>query len=158
MSMAMHANTRKTAGRKAMELTAIAAAGLACVLVAGLATGAKPAAAPLFPLLRGAVEGLNGAAPALLLVLGAVAGLVTRLSPTHIGLASVAALPLAAFAEILADRTSHNLIPFELVMYLVLALPAMIGAALAVWIQSTCKRLFSRSGGDEQHSSCGMRI
>lgn len=109
-------------------LAGVALLGLACVLGPALAAGTKPMPAPLFPMLRAAIEKLDWIAPVLLCVLGVGCGLSTRLDAWWIGLASVSTLPLAAFAEIAADGTSHNLIPFELAMYAVLAVPGAIGA------------------------------
>lgn len=108
---------------------AIAMLGLVCVL--GPAVGKPLMTAPLFPLLRTAVEHLSPATFIGLGVLGLGAGLATRLPRAGIGLASIAALPLAAFAEMAADGTSHNLIPFELAMYAFMALPALLMATAA---------------------------
>lgn len=106
----------------------VAALGLMAVL--GPAIGRPLMPAPLFPLLRTAVEHVGWEALAALGVLGLVAGLATDLRPRWIGLSSIAALPLAAFAEIAADGTSHNLIPFELAMYAFMALPALLMSML----------------------------
>lgn len=108
---------------------AIAVLGVGCIIAPAIGTSPlKPA--PLFPLLRTGVEGLGWPAVAGLGVLGLVAGLITRLPVVGIAAASIALLPLAAFAEIAADPTSHNLIPFELLMYLMLSGPALFMALL----------------------------
>ncbi len=65
-----------------------------------------------------------------LVVAGLVAGVIARGRPLLGGLASVALLPVATFVEVLIDPTSHNLWPLEIVIYALLALPA-IGAAAA---------------------------
>jgi hypothetical protein len=109
-------------------LAVVAVAGLGCVMGPAIAAGVRPMASPLFPMLRASVEGLTWASAALLCVLGLAAGWATELAWARIGAASVVLLPLAALAEIVADGTSHNLIPFELAMYAMLAVPAAIGA------------------------------
>lgn len=108
-------------------LAGVAVLGLVCVVGPALASGAKPMQAPLFPMLRAAIEGLDSMALILLGVLGIACGLLTKIGTLKVGLASVSLLPLAAIAEIVVDRTSHNLIPFELAMYALLAGPAAIG-------------------------------
>ena len=107
---------------------AIAVGGVVCVVVPVLVSGKPMMPAPLFPLLRTGVEGLSWHAPLLLVLLGVGAGWLTRWWPLSVGLCSVAVFPVAAVAEIFKDSTSHNLIPFELIMYLFLSLPAMAGA------------------------------
>ena len=108
---------------------AIAALGVLCVV--GPVIGTSPLMpAPLFPLLRTGIEKMTWESVALMALVGFVAGVVTGLPRVGIAAASVGLLPLAAFAEMAADGTSHNLIPFELVMYGVMGLPVLGMAAL----------------------------
>ena len=109
--------------------------GLACVTMPVVIRGESLMPAPLFPLLRTAVEQLNWMPIAALAALGLMAGVFTRLWPPLIALASVAALPVAMIAEIVADPTSHNLFPFELVMYAAMALPVLLAALAGRWIR-----------------------
>lgn len=90
-----------------------------------VAEGAAAIPAPLFPLLRTSIEQMTWAPIALLAALGLLAGLLTRLWPLFIALASIATLPIA---ELVADPTSHNLFPFEWVMYLFMAVPVLLTA------------------------------
>jgi hypothetical protein len=86
--------------------------------------------APLFPLLRTSVEGVRGDSFLAIATVGFLAGLLCRIPAPFIGLACMALFPLAAFAEIAADKTSHNLIPFELIMYGIYSIVPFLGGLL----------------------------
>jgi len=110
-----------------MAIVVISLLGLGCVLLSGLmAQRLRPA--PLFPLLRTSVEEMNLYTIAALVVLGLLGGLLTRLPVFAIALASIATLPAAMFLEIVADPNSHNMFPIELFIYLLLQIPALLGA------------------------------
>lgn len=133
-------NGRISWGEHLLIGVVIAAVGVGCV-VAPVMVSSKPLMdAPLFPLIRTGVESLSWPAPTALLVLGLIAGVVTRWHPVAIGAASVAVFPVVAIAEMVKDPTSHNLIPFEMVMYGFLAVPAVLGA----WVGGVVAR---RGGG-----------
>jgi len=123
--------------RRALDTAAvlvIVLAGLACVLYSGLsAPRLRPS--PLFPLLRTSIEGMTWQTLAALAALGLLAGLLTRLPVFAIGLASIATLPVGMVAEIFYDPTSHNMFPFEFVVYLLLQVPALLGALLGLGIR-----------------------
>ena len=68
---------------------------------------------------------------AALIAAGTIAGVVARGRPVLGGLASVALLPVATLVAVVLDPSSHNLWPLEIVLYLLLALPAIGAAALA---------------------------
>jgi hypothetical protein len=87
--------------------------------------------APLFPLLTTGIEGMNGYTIAGLVALGLLAGLLTRLPAFAIGFASICLLPAAMVLEMMADQRSHNLFPFEFLLYLLLQIPALLGAFAA---------------------------
>lgn len=115
-------------------LLLISALGLMCFLLPTIVAGTPLEPAPLFPLLRTSVEHLHWATFVGLACIGFIAGLLTRWPVALIAAASVIALPTAMFLEIAKDGTSHNLLPFELVMYAAFALPplalAMMGRML----------------------------
>jgi hypothetical protein len=73
--------------------------------------------APLFPLLRDAVEGIGLTQLVLLFAVGVVLGLVSTSRALLLGAAAISALPVAAFAEMIKDPGSHNLFPFEFAFY-----------------------------------------
>lgn len=109
-------------------LAIVAVLGVVCIVVPVLNLPRMPA--PLFPLLRTGVEKLGVIPIALLATLGLVAGLATRAPVWAIAIASVALLPCAAIAEMVKDGTSHNLIPFEIIMYGFMAIPVLAMAAV----------------------------
>lgn len=89
------------------------------------------------PLLRCVSWGFAGVYAAAALGLGWLSG---RGWPVALGM--VAPLPLAFLIEVLRDPTSHNLWPFEAVMYW---LPAFALAFVAAWIGRLARRAFSGS-------------
>ncbi len=84
--------------------------------------------APISSVVRAAVENAGIAAVLGLFVAGAVARYFTAASIWLVGFGTVAALPLFAFAEMLADPMSHNLWPIEFVIYGIGATPGILGA------------------------------
>ena len=119
----------------ALAMAIIAALGLLCVVAPVLMRREPLMPAPLFPVVRTGVEQIGWDAFVGLALLGLCAGLITRLWPPLIALASIAALPVAMFAEIIADSTSHNLFPIELAMYLMLAVPVLLAALVGRWLR-----------------------
>ncbi|HWL94554.1 MAG TPA: hypothetical protein VNT79_13610, partial [Phycisphaerae bacterium] len=87
--------------------------------------------APLFPLVRTAIEGLSALAFVFLFISGLILGALCPKHPVRLGLCTMAAFPLLAFAEMVTDSTSHNLWPIEFVMYGVMSLAAVCGAYIA---------------------------
>ncbi|WP_162126109.1 hypothetical protein [Flavobacterium phycosphaerae] len=66
----------------------------------------------------------------LFLLAGLAAGYYFKLNPWGIGLCLVLLFPIASFYEMTVYRGSHNLIPFELIIHFLMALPAIAGAFL----------------------------
>jgi hypothetical protein len=87
--------------------------------------------APLFPVVRNAVEHVGLPALGFLVVVGLLLGAVSQLQPLKLGAAAILFLPLAAIAEIVADPTSHNLWPLEFVIYGLYGCLVAGGAALS---------------------------
>ena len=48
-----------------------------------------------------------------------------------IGLMSMALFPIAAICEMIVEPSSHNMFPFEFIIYGLITIPAIIGAYLA---------------------------
>ncbi len=86
--------------------------------------------APLFPMVREAVEHLHPGSFIALAVVGLLAGILGTSSWIILGLTTVAALPLCTIAELAVDSTSHNLLPFEFVMYAGFSIPAIFAAGI----------------------------
>ena len=113
----------------ALAVVVIALLGLACVLlpvVVSPPTRLRPA--PLFPLLHAATARMTWVPIAALAALGLLGGLFTRLPTFLIAPASIAALPVAAIAEMIVDPTSHNLFPIEFLIYFLMGVPVMLAA------------------------------
>jgi len=118
------------AGRRLIECVILAVAGVAVFVAPVLFISSPWYPAPLFPILRNAVEYLSKGALVWLFVAGGVAGLIFRsLNPMVVGLSMLALLPVAAVAEMMGDPTSHNLWPLEFAMYAVISLAPAAGAA-----------------------------
>lgn len=117
-----------------VTLVVVAGLGLLSFVLPTVLAGGTLLPAPLFPLLRSSVEHLTWIPLAGLVVIGAAAGVFTRLPPALIALASVIAFPVAMLAELVADPTSHNLFPFEMAMYLAFAQPPFVAAMAGRWL------------------------
>lgn len=83
---------------------------------------------PLFPLIRTGIEGISKYSLIFLLLSGFIVKLFSNLPFWQIGPMSMALFPLAAICEMIADSSSHNMFPFEFIMYGFLTIPAIIGA------------------------------
>lgn len=107
----------------------IAILGLLSILVPALLNSdLKQYEAPLFPWLRTALEGISMYSFALLFISGAIVKYVSEPSFWKIGFMSMVLFPIATILEIIVDSTSHNLFPFEFILYAVYATPAIVGA------------------------------
>lgn len=86
---------------------------------------------PLFPVITNAQEHLGLWQLVLLFVVGLLLGLLfLKQRAPFLGALAVAALPLAAVAEMVADPTSHNLWPVEFMFYAFYGAIVATGAAL----------------------------
>jgi hypothetical protein len=88
----------------------------------------KPYESPLFPLLRTGIEGVSKYSFLFLLLSGFIVKLFSDAPSWKIGLMSMVLFPLAAICEMIADRTSHNMFPFEFIFYAFYTIPALAGA------------------------------
>jgi hypothetical protein len=88
----------------------------------------KPYESPLFPLLRTGIEGISKYSFLFLLLSGFIVKLFSDAPSWKIGLMSMVLFPLAAICEMIADRTSHNMFPFEFIFYAFYTIPALAGA------------------------------
>lgn len=127
--------------RTAIELTASAVAGFAAFLAPLIIVPPpKLFASPLFPLVRTAVENPRMASFIGLAIVGACGGFFGRSSWMLLGLVTMGIFPLCALAEIAKDSTSHNLLPFELIMYGVFSFAGVIGAGIGRLIHRAVNR------------------
>ncbi len=91
--------------------------------------------APLFPIVRSAIENLRLVPTVILLfATGAFLGFAYSKKCIALSFATMLFFPIYVVVEILADPTSHGLWPFEIVMYAVLTIPALLGAAFSSYL------------------------
>lgn len=115
---------------------AAAALGLVSVIAPVFILSRRECAAPLFPWVRSGIEGFSFLAAILLFSSGVLIGLRTPKRPLIVGMCTMAAFPLLAFAEMVADSKSHNLWPFEFLIYAVISLVAVAGAYVGKYMRS----------------------
>src|SRR5687768_16709930 len=60
-------------------------------------------------------------------IAGILIGYFLKLNPWLSGICLILVLPVASVCEIVLDSNSHNLFPFELIVYFVFALPPVAG-------------------------------
>jgi hypothetical protein len=95
--------------------------------------------APLFPLVRAAVEEMQLLTVAFLLASGLILGaLFHRRASPICAAAMVLWLPMVSITDMLIDATSHNLFPFEFGMYAILSLVPIFGS----WAGMVVRRAF----------------
>ena len=120
--------------KHATAITAAAMLGVIAVVVPTPQASIKYSES-LVPLIRNAIEqGSFGRDLVQLFVAGLLVGTYRGLPAALLGLSTMAFFPLLAFIEILIYPNSHNLIPFELAIYLVKAFPAIGGAYCSRWL------------------------
>lgn len=71
----------------------------------------------------------------LFLVVGFVFGFLYRLKPGIVGLSMIAIFLLATTYEMIVFRSSHNLLPFELIIYFSFSLPSIVGAQVGLYLK-----------------------
>ncbi len=125
-----------------VALIAMAAAGVISIVVPVLISPPKiwRSGETFVPAIRTGIESFSTATAVLLVVSGVIGGAVTTCRPVLLGLATMSVFPILAFAEMVRWPTSHNLIPFELMMYAALTVPGVVGA----FIGRGMKRLYRR--------------
>ena len=120
--------------------------GLLSLILPVLCSSQARVQAPLFPLVATGVEHMTLATFVLLFLSGVLLGGAFKGKASWVASFLVfAAMPLIIVAEGIVDRTSHNLLPFELAMYGVLSLITLLGAGIGVLMRR--KLLGVGSGG-----------
>jgi hypothetical protein len=124
--------SRVSTGRKWMALLVAPILGLLAMILPVLIR--RPAVwydAPMFPVLRNAQEHVGAWQLVLFFVAGLALGFLFSSRALLLGAAAVILLPLAAVAEMLVDPASHNLFPFEFLIYAAYGAIVATGSALA---------------------------
>lgn len=83
---------------------------------------------PLFPWVRTGIEGMSSLSALLLFLSGLALGYKFPKHPFLVGICTMAAFPLLAFIEMLADSKSHHLFPIEFFICGLISLIAVVGA------------------------------
>jgi hypothetical protein len=91
-------------------------------------------------MIRTGIEGISIWSFGLLLLSGFGVKLLSKLSGWKIGLTTMALFPIMALFEMIVDSSSHNMFPFEFILYAAYSVPAMIGAYLAQGINKILGR------------------
>lgn len=120
--------------RLAVGIIAAVILGLVSVIAPVFVLSQTHYDAPLFPLVRSGVEGMSSLALTFLLLSGVLLGIVCPRHPLLLGASTMSAFPLLAIAEMSVSPTSHNLWPFEFVIYGFVSLVAVLGAFIGSFI------------------------
>jgi hypothetical protein len=122
-------------------LVAVSILGIASIIVPVYILGdsLKQYDSPLFPILRTGLEGFSLYSLLFLFLSGFIIKLFSAIPSWKIGLMSMALFPLATICEMIADSSSHNMLPFEFIFYGFYTIPAIIGAYTSQVIKSFVK-------------------
>jgi hypothetical protein len=76
----------------------------------------------------------------LLLIAGIAVGYLMELKPWLAGICLILIFPLTSLYEGTIYRGSHNLIPFEFLVFILYALPSICGAYLGKWLSDRAEK------------------
>lgn len=76
----------------------------------------------------------------LFLIAGLAVGYLMELKPWLAGICLILIFPLTSMYEATIYRSSHNLIPFEFLFFLLYALPSLAGAYLGKWLSDRAEK------------------
>lgn len=103
--------------------------------------GAVPVRGAFFHIVAESVERLALSKTAIAFCpLGVVLGALDGKRWVLLGFSFMAGFPCVGFVQVLSDPTSHNLWPIELLLYGVIALPAVLGAFLGTRLARLCRK------------------
>lgn len=107
--------------------------GLLSLILPVLAFSPPREEAPLFPLLATGVKHMSPATLSLLFLSGVLlSGVFPGKASWMASFLVLAAMPMVILSEGMADPSSHNLFPFELVLYGILTLITLLGAGVGI--------------------------
>jgi hypothetical protein len=73
-------------------------------------------------------------------IAGLAVGYLMELKPWLVGICLILIFPLTSLYEGTIYRGSHNLIPFEFLLFLLYSLPSMVGAYLGKWFSDRARK------------------
>jgi hypothetical protein len=76
----------------------------------------------------------------LFLIAGLAVGYLMELKPWLAGICLILIFPITALYEATNYRGSHNLIPFEFLVFILYALPSLVGAYLGKWLSDRSEK------------------
>jgi hypothetical protein len=76
----------------------------------------------------------------LFLIAGLAVGYLMELKPWLAGICLILIFPITALYEPTIYRGSHNLIPFEFLVFILYALPSLVGAYLGKWLSDRAEK------------------
>jgi hypothetical protein len=130
----MSAAAQTRISRVAAACLAGAASGFVLIALPSLIWWEHPKS--LFDFVTAAVKGMTAAHLLLLILGGLFWGLFLRWPyALCAAFCQLGSLPTIAILEMLRDPTSHNLWPFEFMIYFVLALISVLAAAAGLWVR-----------------------
>jgi hypothetical protein len=107
--------------------------GLLSLILPVLAFSPPREEAPLFPLLATGVKHMSPATLSLLFLSGVLlSGVFPGKASWMASFLVLVAMPIVILSEGIADPSSHNLFPFELVLYGILTLITLLGAGVGI--------------------------
>jgi uncharacterized membrane protein YfcA len=76
----------------------------------------------------------------LFLIAGLAVGYLMELKPWLAGICLILIFPITALYEATVYSGSHNLIPFEFLVFILYALPSLVGAYLGKWLSDRSEK------------------
>ncbi|MCC6227632.1 MAG: hypothetical protein IT432_00195 [Phycisphaerales bacterium] len=128
---------RPPLARVALGVIASGTLGLAAVTLPAVHTHWRAVySLPPFTLEKLGIDHFQPISVAFLILAGVLASfIIGRGRWALAGLSTMLAFPVLMLVEMIRDSTSHNLFPFELISYAVLAIPGLTAAALTDWLR-----------------------
>jgi len=108
---------------------------LSIILPTFILQDVKQYESPLFSIIRTGIEGFSVWSIIFLFSTGFGMKFYTKLSGWKIGLSTMALFPIMAMMEMIVDSNSHNMFPFEFIVYAITTIPGIIGAYIAQVVQ-----------------------
>jgi len=118
-----------------VDVLIISVLGVLSIILPTLLQDLKQYESPLFPIIRTGIEGFSVLSIIFLFSTGFGMRFYTKLSGWKIGLSTMALFPIMAIIEMIVDSTSHNMFPFEFIVYAITTIPGIIGAYIAQVVQ-----------------------
>jgi len=104
--------------------------GLMAIVIPTFVLDLKGSTHPYYPFIIDGIDGYSPLTILLLIIGGCVLGIYNPGRSWLAGFATMAAFPVITFIDVAHGWEQHQLWPFEMLMYGILAIPSVIGAVL----------------------------